>query len=150
MIQFGDIDKRLDSLGKDRKWLSEASGKKPDTIRGALAGGAPEFKRSTSLQKALSDAIEREAQAQAATLGPPQPGFQNVFLSDEQLVRADLASRQTRAASLVEFCRDAILHRANELLAGREDPVPTPHPPLETVESPAEKQSAPETHARAR
>jgi uncharacterized protein (DUF1778 family) len=60
VIPFDEINNRLEALGLDRKWLAQASGKKPDTIRGALAPGAPDFKRSASLQKALSDAIEKE------------------------------------------------------------------------------------------
>lgn len=60
MIPFEEIDRRLESIGKDRKWLSEASGRKPDSIRVALAPNAPAAKRSELLQKALSDAITRE------------------------------------------------------------------------------------------
>lgn len=134
MIPFEEIDKRLDALGLDRKWLAESSGRKPDSIRVALAPNADPKNRTHLLQKALSDAIEREEEARAALQEPPMPGFHNVFLADEQLVRADLASRQISAPSLVDFCRDAIVHRANELLAGREDPVPLAHPPLAAVE----------------
>jgi hypothetical protein len=60
MIHFEEIDARLDKLGKNRAWLSEASGRKPDSIRVALAPSAPAAKRSELLQKALSDAIEKE------------------------------------------------------------------------------------------
>ena len=150
MIPFEEIDTRLDGIDKDRKWLAEVTARSPDSIRAALAPNAHPKQRSSLLQKALSDAIEREEAAQAALQEPPQPGFHNIFLDDEQLVRADLASRQITAPSLVEFCRDAIVHRANELLAGREDPVPAPHPPLTAMADPAEKQSAPESIQRAR
>ena len=63
MIPFEDIDKRLASIGKNRKWLSLTSGKSESAIRSALAKNAPPERRSTSMQKALSDAIaacERE------------------------------------------------------------------------------------------
>ncbi len=65
MIAFENMDERLKAISKDRNWLAEVSGKKPDTIRGALAPNAPLFKRSESLQKALSEAIEREETSQA-------------------------------------------------------------------------------------
>lgn len=66
MIDFEEIDQRLKDLGKDRAWLAEESRKKPDTIRGALAPNAPAFKRSESLQRALSDAIERAEAVKSA------------------------------------------------------------------------------------
>ena len=65
MIQFEDISKRLEGIGKDRKWLAENSGRSYDSIRTALAKKAAPKSRSTLLQKALSDAIEREEMEQA-------------------------------------------------------------------------------------
>lgn len=124
MIPFDEIDKRLDALGLDRKWLAESSGRKPDSIRVALAPNADPKNRTQLLQKALSDAIEREEEAQAAMQEPPGLGYHNIFLDDEQLDRADRASRKIGAESLAEFCRDAITYRTDELLANRPDPVP--------------------------
>lgn len=123
MIPFEEIDRRLDAIGKDRKWLAEVTQRSPDSIRAALAPKAHPKQRSSLLQKALSDAIVSEEEAQAAMQEPPQPGFHNIFLDDAQLDRADRASRQISAASLVDFCRDAIVFRSDELLAGRPDPV---------------------------
>ena len=60
MIPFEEIDARLDALGKDRKWLAEASGRKIASINVALAPNAPAKQRSSLLQKALSDAIKAE------------------------------------------------------------------------------------------
>ena len=65
MIQFEDISKRLEGIGKDRKWLAENSGRSYDSIRTALAKKAAPKSRSTLLQKALTDAIEREEMEQA-------------------------------------------------------------------------------------
>jgi hypothetical protein len=65
MIQFEDIEKRLKGIGKDRKWLAENSGRSYDSIRTALAKKAAPKSRSTLLQKALTDAIEREESEQA-------------------------------------------------------------------------------------
>lgn len=71
MIPFEEIDKRLDALTLDRKWLSEASGRKPDSIRVALAPNAPTSKRSELLQKALSDPIEKEEDRRRAHAAMP-------------------------------------------------------------------------------
>ncbi len=60
MIPFDEIDLALKSLKRDRAWLAEVSGRSADSIRGALAPNAPAAKRSELLQKALSDAIEKE------------------------------------------------------------------------------------------
>jgi SOS-response transcriptional repressor LexA len=144
MIPFEEIDRRLDAISKDRKWLAEVTQRSPDSIRAALAPKAHPKQRSSLLQKALSDAIISEEDAQAAMQEPPQPGFHNIFLDDAQLDRADRASRQIHAASLVDFCRDAIVFRADELLAGRADPVSRnilapkllPDPPSYLIELP--------------
>ncbi len=65
MIPFEDIEKRLKKLGKDRMWLAEKSGRSHASIRTALAKSAVPKARSALLQKALSDAIEREESEQA-------------------------------------------------------------------------------------
>jgi hypothetical protein len=65
MIPFEDIEKRLKGIRKDRKWLAENSGRSYDSIRTALAKNAAPKSRSTLLQKALTDAIEREESEQA-------------------------------------------------------------------------------------
>jgi hypothetical protein len=65
MIQFEDIEKRLKGIGKDRKWLADNSGRSYDSIRTALAKRAAPKSRSALLQKALTDAIEREESEQA-------------------------------------------------------------------------------------
>lgn len=71
MIPFTEIAERLKGIRKDRAWLSAASGRKPDSIRVALAPKAPASKRSELLQKALSDAIEREESIQKSSPEPP-------------------------------------------------------------------------------
>lgn len=65
MIPFEDIETRLKGIRKDRKWLAENSGRSYDSIRTALAKNAAPKSRSTLLQKALTDAIEREEAEQA-------------------------------------------------------------------------------------
>lgn len=119
MIPFEEMDARLAAIGKSRAWLSEVTPYKANSIRQALgpAGGA----RSERLQEVLSRAIEDEETKQA---GPKmRPGFHEIFLTDEQLDRADRASRVVNAASLADFCRDAIMMRADELLETKRQPL---------------------------
>lgn len=64
MIPFEQIDSRLAAIGKNRSWLAEVSGRKPDSIRVSLAANALPKNRSVLLQKALTDAIEGEERRQ--------------------------------------------------------------------------------------
>ena len=65
MIPFDEIDQRLEKLGRNRKWLVETTGRSDHAIRSALAPNATAKSRSALLQKALTDAIEREEMEQA-------------------------------------------------------------------------------------
>lgn len=123
MIPFEQMDAHLEALEKNRAWLAEITQRSPDSIRAALAPNAAKKSRSNLLQKALSEALERESEFQSFIEHPPLPGFQSVFVDDEQLDRADRASRSINSPSLAEFCRQAIIFRANEILAGNTDPV---------------------------
>lgn len=131
MIAFEDVDSRLAAIGKDRAWLATESGRSPGSIRTALAPKAHPKNRSELLQRALSNAIEREEERQRRQTDAP-PGFSEIFLDDAQLARADQASRLIRSDSLAQFCREAIKFRADEILAGNADPVP-PAGPLRAV-----------------
>jgi hypothetical protein len=73
MIPFGEMKKRLGTLGKNVAWLAEVTARSEGAIRNALSSGAKEKDRSTHVQRALSDAIEREEQRQRtfAALAPP-------------------------------------------------------------------------------
>jgi hypothetical protein len=131
MIPFEEIDAALKSLGKDRAWLAQESGRKPDSIRVALATNADPKNRSELLQKALSDAIEREQLRQAAEkprpdIEPPPEiptGHTAIYLSGQELEDADRASRLVGSPSLATFCRDIIRAEAGRILAkqGRAD-----------------------------
>jgi hypothetical protein len=77
MIPFEEIDDRLTGIDKTRAWLAETSGRKPSSIGDALAPNANATKRSGLLQKALTDAIEKEEarqrEALSLPLNPPAP-----------------------------------------------------------------------------
>jgi hypothetical protein len=65
MIPFDEIDRHLTELGKNRKWLAQVTGRSDHAIRSALAPNAAKKSRSALLQKALTDAIDRERLTQA-------------------------------------------------------------------------------------
>lgn len=140
MIAFNEIDNRLAALGETRAWLAETTGRSPDSIRTALAPNAPASKRSSLLQTALSDAIEREEQARGSAL-PQISGIYEIRQTAEQSDRADRASRMVSADSFAEFCLAAIQHRANEILNRGIDPCVI-RPPLAVMPPPAEGNSS--------
>lgn len=71
-------------------------------------------------------AIEREEERQSQKAGLSSPviaGLYEVRQTPEQAELTDLASRAVNATSLADFCLQAILHRANEIIRHRTDPV---------------------------
>lgn len=121
MIAYSEIDSRLKLLEKDRAWLASNTGRSAGSIRAALAPNAVAKQRTALLQKALSDAIERE-EALRGTASPQIAGVYEIRQTPEQSERADRASRMVGSASFAEFCLQAIQHRANEILTRGTDP----------------------------
>jgi hypothetical protein len=127
MIPFEEIDAALKALGKDRAWLAIESGRKPDSIRVALATNADPKNRSELLQKALSDAIEREREKRADAQriqfeAPPEipAGHTAIYLSGQTYEEAERASRIVGAPTLAAFCHDVIKTQARLILAENE------------------------------
>jgi hypothetical protein len=115
-MTWNDIDKRLEALGKDRRWLADAAGYTYDTIRNTLAPNAS--KRSDRMLSVLSRAIEDEEERQATpTSKGIRPGVFEIFQTEAQLHTADLASRIVGAPSLAEFCRDVIIAESEHIIA---------------------------------
>ena len=76
MIPFEEIPARLKLLGKNRAWLAEAAERKLSSVSESLNPNAGPTKRSPKLQRALTDAIEREEANQvrlAAIASMPTP-----------------------------------------------------------------------------
>ena len=73
MIPFEDMDARLSAIGQDRAWLAQTTPYSPDYIRTVLAPKST--RRTQRVQAVLSNAIEKEEQAQAAakveSIDPP-------------------------------------------------------------------------------
>lgn len=127
MIPFNEIDSRLEALGKNRAWLVDVTGRAEGSIRAALAPNAAPKQRTELLQRALSDAIEREE----ASRGPAAvqvTGVYEIRQTPEQSRRADLASRAVNSPSLEDFCLRAIIHRAEEILSRGIDPCASTFP----------------------
>jgi predicted HicB family RNase H-like nuclease len=89
MITFDEMDSRLEAIGKNRAWLADESGRSPSSIRSALAPAASPKQRSKLLQKALSDAIEREEERQRAAKLTP-----SIHLPDRITIECDPAERR--------------------------------------------------------
>jgi hypothetical protein len=125
MIPFDQIDSVLKSIEKDRAWLAAASGRKPDSIRLALAPNANPKQRSPLLQKALTDAIEREQAARAKAEAhrhqfQPAPdiptGHTAIYLTGQTYLDAERASRIAGTPTTAEFCIDVIRTQARLLI----------------------------------
>jgi ParB-like chromosome segregation protein Spo0J len=111
-----EIRRRLAAIGKNRQWLAKQLKKSEETVRQYLQ---PKGKRTKELMEeierviVLEEARQRENQADA-------PPWNVLFRTAEEFDRADRASRLAKAESLTEFCRAAILERAEGILAEKE------------------------------
>jgi hypothetical protein len=108
-----EIRRRLASIGKNRQWLAKQLNMSEHTIRQYLQ---PKGKRT----KEFLDEIERVITLETARqreVQPDAPPWNVIFRTAEEFDKADRASRVVKAESLTEFCRAAILERADDLLA---------------------------------
>lgn len=144
-MTWEEIDTRLQTLNRDRKWLADRSGYVIETIRNALAPKAT-YRRNDRMLATLRRVIEDEEVAlglaerrptdwievpTALPTGEIAPGVFQIFRTDAELDRADRASRVAGSESLVEFCRDCIFTAADELLAQEQATAPFRYPPTE-------------------
>ena len=119
MIPYDEIDSRLRSLGKNRAWLAEVTKRSPDSVRTALAPKAPAAKRSTLLQMALSEAIEREEASSINSV--PVPLGHRLFVepSDAQFHLWMTAAYSKPGRSFDQWAKAGLDELANEELAKR-------------------------------
>lgn len=117
MIPFDEIDNRLALIGRDRKWLAEATGRNYSAVGAALSPNAQAKYRSKLLQKALSDAIEAEEARQQSPSGRiVPPGHMEFVLSDAQYQKVKTATQMAGYPSMSDFCRVAIEEAADRIL----------------------------------
>lgn len=108
-----EIRRRLAAIGKDRKWLAVQLKMSEHTIRQYLQ---PKGKRTKEFMDDIERVITLET-AQQRELQPEAPPWNVIFRTADEFDRADRASRIVKAESLKDFCRNAILEKADELLA---------------------------------
>lgn len=96
MIPFDQIDARLEQIGKSRAWLAENTGRSPGSIRAALAPNAVPKQRTALLQKALTDAIEKEQERQRSEAIVQAP---SLHLPDRITIECDPAERRNWQAA---------------------------------------------------
>lgn len=113
MIDYEDIPRLLATIGKDRRWLAKQLKLSDNTIRQYLG---PKGKRTVEFMDDIERVITLEAARQRETQ-PEAPPWNVIFRTAEEFDKADRASRVAKAESLTEFCRAAILERADDLLA---------------------------------
>ena len=113
VIDYEDIPRLLATLGKDRRWLAKQLKLSDNTIRQYLG---PKGKRTVEFMDEIERALTLEAARQRETQ-PEAPPWNVIFRTAEEFDKADRASRVAKAESLTEFCRAAILERADDLLA---------------------------------
>ena len=118
MIHFDEIDTRLESIGKDRKWLAEMTGRSEGSIRAALAPNSAPKNRTALLQKALSDAIEKEESAQRASIRLPDQLA--LAPTAEEFDAWDRASRAAKAETLKAWAIDELNKAATAWHASRQ------------------------------
>jgi predicted HicB family RNase H-like nuclease len=153
MIPFEEIDERLKSLGKDRAWLAAETGRKPDSIRVALAPNADQKNRSTLLQKALSDAIEREEARQTKIITAPSLHLPDRITIEcepgERRAWADAAAKQ--GSPLDPWIINTLNKEAakwRSIAAETHDPTYTPPPSKPGVNYPKIRKLKPEDTQR--
>jgi ParB-like chromosome segregation protein Spo0J len=113
VIDYQDIPRLLATIGKDRRWLAKQLKLSDNTIRQYLG---PKGKRTAELMEEIEKVLTLEAARQRETQ-PEAPPWNVIFRTAEEFDKADRASRVVKAESLTEFCRAAILERADDLLA---------------------------------
>ncbi len=108
-----EIRRRLAAIGKDRKWLAVQLKMSEHTIRQYLQ---PKGKRTKEFMDDIERVITLET-ARQREVQPEAPPWNLIFRTAEEFDKADRASRLVKAESLTEFCRAAILQRAEGILA---------------------------------
>jgi hypothetical protein len=113
VIDYEDIPRLLATIGKDRRWLAKQLKLSENTIRQYLG---PKGKRTVELMEEIDRTITLEAARQRENQADAPP-WNVIFKTQDEFDRADRASRIVKAESLKDFCRHAILEKADELLA---------------------------------
>jgi hypothetical protein len=120
VTEHQEIRRRLSAIGKDRRWLAKELKLSEHTVRQYLQ---PKGKRTPELLEEIERVITLEAARQRENQ-PDAPPWNQIFRTDDEFDRVDIASRLASAASLKDFCREAILQKADAILSKRKALVP--------------------------
>jgi hypothetical protein len=104
VIDYQDIPRLLATIGKDRRWLAKQLKLSENTNRQYLG---PKGKRTVELMDDIERVITLET-ARQREVQPEAPPWNVIFRTAEEFDKAE---------SLTEFCRAAILERAEGILA---------------------------------
>jgi hypothetical protein len=130
VISIEELKDRLTKLGRKRPWLVKQTRYSENSIRQYLG---PKGKPSEKFIREVMRVIEEE-EARQKIGKPDAPPWNLIFLTHEEFLRADQASRLVNAESLDEFCRTTILKRADEILKQRSrSTYPKSAPPIAKV-----------------
>lgn len=137
MIDYRDISRRLAAIGKDRRWLAKRLNLSTNTVRqylGPKGKRTKEFLEEIERVMVLEEARQRENRADT-------PPWNVLFKTADEFDRVDRASRRMNAESIIEFCRDTLLNRADEILeAGERGRYPVGHiRSIKVAEEPPDK-----------
>lgn len=107
------LKKRLAAIGRDRKWLTEVTKYKYDSIMHALSENSPN--KSAKILSAIDDAIAQE-EKRIGQKDMEANGLFHLEFTPAQFAQVDAASRIVNAASIKEYCQDAVMLRTRELM----------------------------------
>ena len=107
------LKQRLAAIGKDRKWLTEVTKYKHDSIMHALSEKSPN--KSLKILNAI-DAVITEEEKRQSRESVEQNGLFHLEFTPAEFAQVDAASRMVNAASIKEYCQDAVMLRTRELM----------------------------------
>lgn len=106
-----ELKELLRRVNRTRRWLADETGYAFGSVRQYLGGS----KQSRPFFKKAREVLLAEEAFQKAGR-PAVPQWNLIFDTEEQFLRVDRASRLADAPGIKEFCRDATLARADEIL----------------------------------
>ena len=110
-----ELKELLKKTKRTRGWLAEQTGYQEVSVKQYLGGSKSSRPFFTKARKVMLE----ELASQSPDAKPPLP-WELLFETEEQFRRVDRASRRVSAEGIIEFCRDTLLNRANEILKSEE------------------------------
>jgi hypothetical protein len=112
VIDYQDIPRLLAAAGKDRRWLAKQLRLSDNTIRQYLG---PKGKRTAEFMEDIERVLRLEEARQHEDKADAPP-WNRIFRTADEFDLADRASRMLKSESFTDFCRGAILMRAQQII----------------------------------